>query len=159
EISWFRLLYMYPQHVTDGLLRTIARERRICSYLDMPLQHASDRMLTAMRRGGAGAGGRLRELIVRIREAIPDVVLRSSFIVGFPGETEDDFEELLRFIEDVQLDRVGVFRYSQEEDTPAAELPGQVPERVKEGRRRRIMGAQAAVSRARNARLVGRTLP
>jgi ribosomal protein S12 methylthiotransferase len=158
-IEWFRLLYMYPQHVTDDLLRTIAREPRVCSYLDMPLQHASERMLRAMRRGREGAATRLRELVARIREAIPDVVLRSSFIVGFPGESEADFEELGRFIAETQFDRVGVFRYSQEEGTAAAGLPGQVPERLKESRRRRLMGAQAAISRVRNLRLVGETLP
>jgi len=158
-IEWFRLLYMYPQHVTDGLLRTIARERRICSYLDMPLQHASERMLRAMRRGREGAAQRLRELVARIREAIPDVVLRSSFIAGFPGESEADFEELVRFLEETQFDRVGVFRYSQEENTAAARLSDQLSEELKEARRRRLMGVQAAISRAKNSRLVGKTLP
>ncbi|MEW6269889.1 MAG: 30S ribosomal protein S12 methylthiotransferase RimO [Thermodesulfobacteriota bacterium] len=158
-IDWFRLLYMYPQHVTDELLRLVAREERICSYLDMPLQHGSDRMLRAMRRGGEGAGERLRELVARIRDRVPGVVLRSSFIVGFPGETEDDFAELLAFLEDCRFERVGVFRYSHEEGTAAWELDAQVPERVKEARRRRTMRLQARIARESNAALVGATVP
>jgi ribosomal protein S12 methylthiotransferase len=158
-IDWFRLLYMYPQHVTDELLRLVAREGRICSYLDMPLQHGSDRMLRAMRRGGEGTAARLRELVARIRDRVPGVVLRSSFIVGFPGETEEDFAELLSFLEDCRFERVGVFRYSHEEGTAAYGLAGQVPEKVKEARRRRAMRLQARISRASNAALVGETLP
>jgi ribosomal protein S12 methylthiotransferase len=158
-IDWFRLLYMYPQHVTDELLRLVAREGRICSYLDMPLQHVSDRMLRAMRRGGEGTAARLRELVARIRDRVPGVVLRSSFIVGFPGETEEDFAELLSFLEDCRFERVGVFRYSHEEGTAAYGLAGQVPEKVKEARRRRAMRLQARISRASNAALVGETLP
>lgn len=158
-IDWFRLLYLYPQHVDDALLRLVAREERICSYLDMPLQHASDSMLRLMRRGRAGAGGRLRDLVGRIRETVPGVVLRSSFIVGFPGETDADFEELLGFLDEMRFERVGVFRYSQEEGTAAAELPGQVDEATKEARRRRAMRLQARISRERNLLQLGETLP
>ncbi len=158
-IEWLRLLYLYPQHVSDGLLRLIARETRICSYLDMPLQHGSDRMLARMRRGRDGSAGRLRELVARIRATVPGVMLRSSFIVGFPGETEADFEELLRFLEEMRFERVGVFRYSQEEGTPAARLGDQVPERVKASRRRRAMSLQARISREHNAALVGEVHP
>jgi ribosomal protein S12 methylthiotransferase len=158
-IEWLRLLYLYPQHVTDGLLGLIAREPRICSYLDMPLQHGSDRILERMRRGRAGAGRRLRDLVARIRERVPGVVLRSSFIVGFPGETEEDFEELLGFLDEARLEHVGVFRYSQEEGTPAGAMSDQVPEPVKEKRRRRAMSLQARISRARNLARVGETLP
>jgi ribosomal protein S12 methylthiotransferase len=156
-IDWFRLLYMYPQHVTDDLLRLVAREDRICSYLDMPLQHASDRMLRAMRRGGAGAGRQLRELVARIRDRVPGVVLRSSFIVGFPGETEDDFAELLDFLTECRFERVGVFRYSHEEGTAAYDLEGQVAEDVKEARRAKAMRLQARISRAVNLAHVGTT--
>ena len=159
EIEWFRLLYMYPQHVTDELLRLVAREDRICSYLDMPLQHGSDRMLRAMRRGSAGAGRRLRELVARIRDRVPGVVLRSSFIVGFPGETDDDFAELLDFLQDCRFERVGVFRYSHEEGTAAFGLDGQVPEKAKEARRARAMKLQARIARAANLTLVGEELP
>jgi len=158
-IDWFRLLYLYPQHVDDALLRLVAREERLCSYLDMPLQHASDSMLRAMRRGRAGAGPRLRELVARIRETVPGVVLRSSFIVGFPGETEADFEELLEFLGDMRFERVGVFRYSQEDGTAAAGLSGQVDEATKESRRRRAMRLQARISRERNLLQLGETLP
>ncbi|HEY8514362.1 MAG TPA: 30S ribosomal protein S12 methylthiotransferase RimO [Candidatus Binatia bacterium] len=158
-IDWFRLLYMYPQHVTDELLRLVAREERICSYLDMPLQHGSDRILRAMRRGTAGTSRRLRELVARIRDRVPGVVLRSSFIVGFPGETEDDFAELLAFIEECRFERVGVFRYSHEEGTAAYELGDQISERVKETRRRRAMRLAARIARETNASLVGTTLP
>ncbi|MFM7140453.1 MAG: 30S ribosomal protein S12 methylthiotransferase RimO, partial [Alphaproteobacteria bacterium] len=158
-IDWFRLLYLYPQHVDDALLRLVARESRICSYLDMPLQHASDAMLRRMRRGRAGSGERLRELVARIRETVPGVVLRSSFIVGFPGETDEDFEQLLGFLGEMRFERVGVFRYSQEEGTPAAELAGQVDEKTKEARRRRAMRLQAGISRERNLLQLGETLP
>lgn len=158
-IDWFRLLYLYPQHVTDDLLGLVAGESRICSYLDMPLQHASDAMLERMRRGRAGASGRLRELVARIRERIPGVVLRSSFIVGFPGETEADFEELLAFLDEIRFDRVGVFRYSREEDTAAADFADQVDEATKESRRRRAMSRQARISRERNLLSLGETLP
>ena len=158
-IAWFRLLYMYPQHVTEELLRLVAREERICSYLDMPLQHGSDRMLRAMRRGSAGAGQRLRELVARIRERVPGVVLRSSFIVGFPGETEEDFDELLRFLTDCRFERVGVFRYSHEEGTAAYDLGAHVPEKVKEARRAKAMRVQQRIARAVNLTQVGETLP
>ncbi|MEI8360337.1 MAG: MiaB/RimO family radical SAM methylthiotransferase, partial [Deltaproteobacteria bacterium] len=158
-IDWFRLLYVYPQHVGDDLLRLIAREPRICSYVDMPLQHASDSVLRRMRRGREGVSGRLRELVGRIREIVPGVVLRSSFIVGFPGETEEDFEQLLGFLEEMRFERVGVFRYSQEEDTAAGTLDGQVPEKTKEARRRRAMRLQARIARERNLLQLGETLP
>ncbi|MFM8409368.1 MAG: radical SAM protein [Alphaproteobacteria bacterium] len=141
------------------MLRLVARESRICSYLDMPLQHASDAMLRRMRRGRAGSGERLRELVARIRETVPGVVLRSSFIVGFPGETDEDFEQLLGFLGEMRFERVGVFRYSQEEGTPAAELAGQVDEKTKEARRRRAMRLQAGISRERNLLQLGETLP
>jgi ribosomal protein S12 methylthiotransferase len=156
SVRWLRLLYAYPASVTDDLLEVMADEPAVCRYLDMPLQHASDRMLRAMRRERSGAA--LRRLIARIRAAVPGIVLRSAFIVGFPGETDDDVRALCDFLEEMQLDRVGVFRYSQEEGTRAAELPGQVSEREKQVRHERVMATQARVAARRAASLVGTEL-
>jgi ribosomal protein S12 methylthiotransferase len=153
-VRWLRLLYAYPSSVTDELLEVMATEPAVCRYLDMPLQHASDRMLRAMRRERSGQA--LRELVERIRRAVPDVALRTAFIVGFPGETDDDVRALCDFVEELEFARVGVFRYSREENTAAATLPGHVPERVKRTRYERVMETQARVA-ARLARAqVGR---
>ncbi len=152
-LRWIRLLYNYPRYVTDELLTTIAQEEKVCSYIDMPLQHISDRMLRAMRRERDGAA--VRRLIRQMRERIAGVAIRTSFIVGFPGETDADFAELLAFVKETHFERVGVFRYSQEEGTAAATLPGQIPERVKRHRLTLLMQAQAAVSAALNHRLIG----
>src|SRR5437870_722309 len=141
EVRWLRLLYAYPASVTDEVLEVVADEPAVCKYLDMPLQHISDRLLRAMRRERSGAA--IRRLIARIRRAVPAIALRTSFIVGFPGETEADVRELCAFLEEAEFDHVGVFRYSQEENTPAAALPGQVPEAVKAERWKRVMAAQA----------------
>ena len=156
-IDWIRLLYCYPNYVTGELLETIAEEPKVCRYLDMPLQHGSDRMLRAMRRERSGDS--LRRLVERIRTRIPDVALRSSFIVGFPGETEKDFADLCRFVTDLEFDRVGVFRYSREENTEAGAMPGQVAESVKEERWHRLMRLQRGIARHKNATSVGRTVP
>jgi ribosomal protein S12 methylthiotransferase len=156
-IEWIRLLYCYPNYVTGELLETVAEEPKICRYLDMPLQHGSDRMLRAMRRERSGDS--LRRLVDRIRARIPDVALRSSFIVGFPGETENDFADLCRFVKDLEFDRVGVFRYSREENTEAGAMPAQVAESVKEERWHRLMRLQQDVARHKNAAWVGRTVP
>jgi ribosomal protein S12 methylthiotransferase len=153
-IGWIRLLYAYPQHLTDELLDVIAHEPKVCSYIDIPLQHINDRILRAMRRERSGRS--LRALIARLRRRIPDLVLRTSFIVGFPGETDAEFAELLDFVEEAAIDHVGVFRYSREEGTPAATLAGQVPETVKRRRYRALMQAQARVAAASNAARVGR---
>lgn len=152
-ITWIRLLYCYPQHLDEPLLRLIAEEEKVCPYLDMPLQHISDRMLRAMRREKSGDG--IRRLLDRIRTHIPGVVLRTSFIVGFPGEQEEDFQQLLDFVDDARIDHVGVFRYSQEEGTPAGTLPDQVPHDVKEERWHRLMERQASVVRRKNLSLIG----
>lgn len=153
EIAWIRLLYCYPNYLDEPLLRFIAEEEKICSYLDMPLQHISDRMLRAMRREKSGDG--VRRLLERIRTHIPDVVLRTSFIVGFPGEQDADFQQLLDFVDDAQIDHVGVFRYSQEEGTTAGTLPNQVPEDVKQERWHRLMQQQSHVVRRKNLTLIG----
>jgi ribosomal protein S12 methylthiotransferase len=144
QLRWLRLLYAYPSSVTDELLEVIATEPAVCRYLDMPLQHASDRMLAAMRRERSGSA--LRRLVARIREAVPGIALRTAFIVGFPGETDDDVRALCDFIEETQFTRVGVFQYSKEENTHAASLPGHLPERVKRARFARVMETQARVA-------------
>jgi len=154
-LRWIRLLYNYPRYVTDELLDTIAQEEKVCSYIDMPLQHISDRMLRAMRRERDGAA--VRRLIDRMRQRVPGVAIRTSFIVGFPGESDADFAELLTFVKEAHFERVGVFCYSREEGTAAASLPGQLPERVKRHRFGLLMRAQANVAAAFNRRLVGST--
>lgn len=154
-IAWIRLLYCYPNYLDDAVLRYIAEEPKVCSYIDMPLQHISDRMLRAMRREKSGDG--IRRLLDRIRTAIPGVVLRTSFIVGFPGEQEEDFHQLVAFVREAALDHVGVFRYSQEENTPAGSMAGQVPEAVKEERWQQLMTQQAQVVRQTHRRLIGGT--
>ena len=156
DARWLRLLYAYPSSVTDALLEVMADEPAVCRYLDMPLQHISDRMLRAMRRERSGAA--VRQLLARIREAVPGIALRSAFIVGFPGETEDDVLELCDFLEETEFERVGVFRYSQEENTVAATLPGQLPERVKQVRWERVMAVQAGVAARRARAQVGRVV-
>jgi len=152
-IAWIRLLYCYPNHLDEPLLRFIAEEEKVCSYLDMPLQHISDRMLQTMRREKSGDG--IRRLLDRIRAHIPGVVLRTSFIVGFPGEREEDFQQLLDFVSEAAIDHVGVFRYSQEEETAAGVMPDQVPEEVKHERWQRLMARQAQVVRRKNLSLIG----
>ena len=156
EVRWLRLLYAYPASVTDELLEVVADEPAVCKYLDMPLQHISDRLLRAMRRERSGAA--IRRLIARIRRAVPGIALRTSLIVGFPGETEADVRELCAFLEEAEFDHVGVFRYSQEENPPAAALSGQVPEAVKAERWERVMAVQASVARRRAAAHRGRTI-
>ena len=147
-IDWIRLLYCYPNYLDESLLRCIAEEEKICSYIDMPLQHISDRMLRAMRREKNGDG--VRRLLDRIRASVPGVVLRTSFIVGFPGEQEEDFQQLLDFVSEAEIDHVGVFRYSQEEGTTAGVMAEQVPDDVKQQRWQRLMEQQACVARKKN---------
>ncbi len=155
-VRWLRLLYAYPASVADELLEVIASEPAVCDYLDMPLQHISDRMLRAMRRERSGAA--IRRLLGRIRAAVPGIALRSSFIVGFPGEREDDVRALCDFLEEAEFERVGVFCYSQEEGTAAAMLPEQIPAATKRARRARVMAVQACVAARRAAAQVGREI-
>lgn len=154
ELPWIRLLYAYPQFITPRLLETMARHQRVLRYVDLPLQHAHPRVLKRMSR----PHGDPREVVARLRTALPEVALRTTFIVGFPGETEDEFRALLEFIEDARFDRVGVFTYSAEEGTPAATMPGQVPERVKRRRYDRAMRLQQKISLELNRQWVGRSL-
>ncbi len=152
-VEWIRLLYCYPNYLDEPLLRCIAEEEKMCSYIDMPLQHISNKMLRAMRREKSGDG--IRRLLDRVRSYIPGVVLRTSFIVGFPGEQEEDFQQLIDFVSEVEIDHVGVFRYSQEEGTTAGTMPDQVPEEIKAERWRRLMERQARVVRKKHLSLVG----
>jgi len=152
-IEWIRLLYAYPNFLDDALLDFIRDSRKVCKYLDIPLQHASRRMLMRMRRGKSGSA--VREAVDKLRGAIPGVVLRTSLIVGFPGETDDDFREMLDFVEESEFDRLGVFKYSVEEGTTAAAMTAHVPEDVKEARWQEIMELQAEISRKKNEALIG----
>ncbi|TCZ80027.1 30S ribosomal protein S12 methylthiotransferase RimO [Paenibacillus albiflavus] len=155
-IEWVRLHYTYPGFFTDELIETIASNPKICKYVDVPLQHSEDSILKRMRRPGRQKDA--RELIRKIRERMPNVAIRTSIIVGFPGETEDDFERLKEFIAEVELDRLGVFTYSFEEDTPAARLPGHLPEEVKEFRANTLMELQRSISDKRGGRRLGEEL-
>lgn len=155
-LTWLRIMYCYPTYFTDELIQVIANEPKICNYIDLPLQHASDKILKAMHRRGSVQD--IKNLIEKLRAAIPDLTLRTSFIVGFPGETEADFQELLNFMQEIKFDRVGVFKYSQEEGTPAAEMSGQIDEETKEDRYNRAMELQQKISHDLNQKKIGRTL-
>jgi ribosomal protein S12 methylthiotransferase len=155
-LAWVRLQYLFPVFLDEALLKAWAAEPRLCRYVDLPLQHADDGMLKAMRRPGTRAGN-LR-LLERLAKALPGAALRSSFIVGYPGETEAAFKRLLAFFREAPLDRIGIFTFSPEEGTPAASLPGQLPAREREARRKEAMAAAARVSRRRLARRHGQTL-
>src|SRR5918992_2970451 len=155
-VEWVRVMYTYPTHISDAFLDVLGSEPKAVKYLDMPLQHASANVLKLMRRGGTRQS--LERLIKRVRERVPGIAIRTTFITGFPGETEDDFEELLAFIRNVEFDRVGVFTYSDEEGTPAYDLPDKVDAKVADRRRARLMKEQAKISRRRNRARVGETL-
>ncbi len=156
DIPWIRLLYCYPDKVTDELIAEIRDNDRIVKYIDMPLQHISDKILKKMNRHGDGA--MIREVIAKLRREIPDLTLRTTFIVGFPGETEEDFEELCRFVEETRFDRMGVFAYSPEEGTPAAKMPDQIDEQVKQDRADIVMKAQMRINEEKNEEKIGKTL-
>jgi ribosomal protein S12 methylthiotransferase len=155
-LEWIRFLYAYPTTITDGVLEAMAEEPAICRYVDMPLQHASDNILKAMKRPGTAKSN--RRLIEHIRSAVAGVSIRSSFIVGFPGETPDDHRKLLDFCRDVQFDHLGVFSYSHEEGTEAYRLAETVPDEEKARRRDALMSVQEAISLQHNQRWVGRRL-
>ncbi len=157
ELPWLRLMYTYPQHISDLLLETMAADPRICHYVDLPLQHAHPDVLRRMRRPSDPEA--VLRLIERLRTAMPDVALRTAFIVGFPGETEAEFEALVEFVREVKFDHLGVFSYSPEPGTPAYDLEPSVPESVTEERSARLMEEQQSLSLAINASLVGRELP
>ena len=152
-IHWIRLLYCYPEDITEELVQTIAEEPKIVHYVDMPIQHCADGVLRRMGRHHTKA--RLLEVIGKLREAVPDIALRTTLIAGFPGETEADFQELCDFVREVRFDRLGVFAYSQEEDTPAAKMPDQVPEEEKERRKDILMELQQKISSEKSQEAVG----
>ena len=156
-LVWLRLLYAYPDGITDELLEMIAAEEKICNYPDLPIQHIDDQILAAMNRRVDESD--IRSLLKRIRTRIPDMTLRTSLIVGFPGETDAQFRKLLAFVEEGHFERLGAFRYSREEGTPAAQLDKQVAERTKQARVKRLMKAQARVSFRKNLALKGRIEP
>jgi ribosomal protein S12 methylthiotransferase len=153
DIAWIRLLYAYPNFLDEALLELIRDSEKICNYIDIPFQHVNQRLLRSMRRGKSG--GAVRETVEKLRSAIPGLTLRTSLIVGFPSETERDFQELLDFVEEAQFERLGVFKYSEEEGTAAAQMAGAVPEEEKESRWQEIMDLQSAISRKKNQALIG----
>jgi ribosomal protein S12 methylthiotransferase len=155
-VRWIRLHYAYPRDVPDALVELIAGEPKIVKYLDMPLQHSSDRLLRAMKRGRSSQF--LRDLLAKLRERVPGIALRTSLIVGLPGETEEDFEDLLRFVEEQRFERLGVFEFSPEEGTPAADMRRQVPDVVKRARFDRVMALQQGISRDHQRAAIGRRL-
>jgi len=155
-IRWIRLHYAYPRDFPDALVEVIAREEKIVRYLDMPLQHSSDRLLRSMKRGRDSRF--LRSLLARIRERVPGMALRTTLIVGLPGETEADFRDLLAFVEEQRFERLGVFTYSREDGTAAAKMPGQVPEPLKKQRHARVMELQQAISRDHQRAFLGRRI-
>jgi ribosomal protein S12 methylthiotransferase len=156
RISWLRLLYLYPSRVSEDLLKLIADEGRLCKYLDLPIQHINSRILKLMRRHTRSAD--IRRLIERARRLIPDLAIRTSVIVGFPSETDAEFKELLRFIEEVKFERLGAFIYSREEGTPAYNFKGQIPQRVQRERFNAVMRAQQEISRENNQKFLGQVL-
>jgi len=154
-IEWVRVMYTYPTHISDGFLDVLAEEPKAVKYLDMPLQHASQNVLKLMKRGGNRAS--LERLIERVRKRVPGIAVRTTFITGFPGETDEDFAELLTFVRNIQFDRVGVFTYSDEEGTAAYDLPNKIEPKVAKKRRDRLMREQGKISRRRNQAKIGQT--
>ncbi|MBI4115839.1 MAG: 30S ribosomal protein S12 methylthiotransferase RimO [Candidatus Omnitrophica bacterium] len=156
DLRWIRVLYAYPSLVTNQLIQSIASLEKVCHYLDMPLQHISDRVLKSMRRGTSKDS--IKRLIDKLRNQIPDIAIRTTFIVGYPGEREEDFQDLLDFVNVSCFERLGIFCYSQEQGSLAAKLPGQVPDKVKRERLKRGMLLQQEVSFRNNERLIGKKL-
>jgi len=153
DVTWIRLLYAYPNFLDDALLKLVRDSDKICKYLDIPFQHINRRLLQRMRRGASGSA--VREAVAKLRTLIPGVTLRTSMIVGFPGETREDFVELLDFVEAARFERLGVFKYSEEEGTQAARMDGKVSEQEKEMRWQELMEVQAEISRKANEALIG----
>lgn len=155
-IRWIRILYCYPEEIYPELIETIKNEKKVCHYLDMPIQHASDAILKRMGRRTTKA--QLKETVSLLRKEIPNIVLRTTLIAGFPGETQEQHEELMEFVDEMEFERLGVFAYSPEENTPAASMPDQIPEEVKEERRDAILELQQEIAFDKAADMVGRTL-
>jgi len=155
-IYWIRIQYCYPEEITDELIQAIKGEEKVCHYLDIPIQHASDRILRRMGRRTDQAS--IREIVGRLRREIPDIALRTTLITGFPGETEEDHQELMAFVDEMEFERLGVFPYSAEEDTPAADFEDQIPDEVKEARRDEVMELQQEIAFEKSESMVGRVL-
>ena len=153
-IEWIRLMYAYPESVSDEIIDVIANENKICKYIDLPIQHINDRVLKAMNRRTTGK--QIRELIKKLRAKVPGIVIRTSVIVGFPGETEEEFNELYEFIKEIKFDRLGTFAYSKEEGTPAAKFKEQLPYKIKKARQSSIMKIQNQISKTVNEQFVGK---
>ena len=156
EIPWLRLLYCYPDKITDELVAEIRDNERVVKYIDIPLQHVSDSVLKRMNRRGNGET--IRNVIAKLRREIPEIVIRTTFIVGFPGETEEDFRELCDFVHETRFERAGVFTYSREEGTPAYKLPDQIDEQVKIDRMDMIMNDQMDIAASINEKKIGKTI-
>jgi ribosomal protein S12 methylthiotransferase len=154
-LEWVRPMYAFPTHISDAFLSAIAETPKAVKYLDMPLQHASRNVLKLMKRGGTRES--LERLIGRVRAAVPGIAIRTTFITGFPGETEEDFEELIKFVQNCRFDNVGVFTYSDEEGTAAYDLPNKVDPKIAKQRRNRLMKEQAKISKQLNKAKVGKT--
>ncbi len=155
-IRWIRILYCYPEEIYPELIETIKNEKKVCHYLDMPIQHASDAILKRMGRRTTKA--QLKETVSLLRKEIPDIVLRTTLIAGFPGETQEQHEELMEFVDEMEFERLGVFAYAPEKNTPAASMPDQIPEEIKEERRDAILELQQEIAFDKAADMVGRTL-
>lgn len=155
-IQWIRILYCYPEEITEELITTIKEEEKICNYLDIPIQHASDRILKRM--GRRTSKQELIKIVERLRTEIPDICIRTTLITGFPSETEADHEEVMQFVNDMEFDRLGVFTYSEEEDTPAALFPEQIAEEIKQNRQAEIMELQQEIAFEKAQDMVGRTI-
>jgi ribosomal protein S12 methylthiotransferase len=156
ELKWIRILYCYPEEIDDSLIEAIKTEPKVCHYIDMPIQHSSDNILKRM--GRRTSRQELIDIIEKLRREIPDIAIRTTLITGFPGETEEDHEDMLDFIDMMEFDRLGVFTYSAEEDTPAATMPNQIPEDVKEARRDAVMELQQEISADKSQDMIGRTI-
>ena len=152
-IRWIRILYCYPEEIDDNLIQVMKEEKKLCHYLDLPIQHANDEILKRMGRRTSKA--QLEEIIGKLKREIPDITLRTTLITGFPGETEEQHEELKAFVDEMEFDRLGVFTYSPEEDTPAAEMSDQIPEEVKEDRQAEIMELQQEIAFAQAEDMIG----
>lgn len=155
-IYWIRLQYCYPEEITDELIEVIASQPKVCHYLDIPIQHGADRILKRMGRRTNSI--QIRQIVEKLRKEIPDIVLRTTVITGFPGETEDDFEELMEFVDEMEFERLGVFAYSQEEDTAAASMEDQIPEEIKQERRAQVMELQQEIAFEKSESMVGKIL-
>jgi ribosomal protein S12 methylthiotransferase len=153
-IEWIRLLYCYPEEINDQLIQEIASNPKVCKYMDIPIQHASDKILKLM--GRRGNISEIRSALNKLREKVKDIVIRTTMIVGFPGETDEDFEQLISFVEEFKFDRLGVFTYSKEEGTPAAKMKNQINQKLKVKRQKAVLELQNAISKDINSNRKGK---